>query len=239
MLDSTIVRARQQAATGRKRGRRQGSRAFLRWTEHQNPSADQRSRRPGRLPDHRRASWRVRRGSAAAGWSASGSRVGLPRLRFQRHRYRDQSDGCKGRSSHRRSTARSRSSTTSPVQASQPHRTLLQSAKTVPKTRHTLLQAKNSLPSHRELCLRSPDLESICRNSPRLVVCMAVPYIDCPVRDPIQPVPHLRALAPNSAPNRPGMASWKRPLIIRMPAKIRPPKQMTALAYMAKAFRRP
>ena len=54
--------------------------------------------------------------------------------------------------------------------------------------------------------------------------------IDCPVREPIQPVPHPRTPAPNNAPKRPGIASWKRPLIIRMPAKIKPPKQMTAPA---------
>ena len=39
MLDSTIVQAHQQAATGRKRGRRQGAGAFPRWTEHKNSSA--------------------------------------------------------------------------------------------------------------------------------------------------------------------------------------------------------
>jgi putative transposase len=40
MIDSTIVRAHQQTATGRKqRLRRQGSGAFPRWTEHQDPSA--------------------------------------------------------------------------------------------------------------------------------------------------------------------------------------------------------
>lgn len=66
--------------------------------------------------------------------------------------------------------------------------------------------------------------------SPRLVVCMAALYIDCPVREPIQPAPHPRTPAPKSAPKRPGMASWKRPDIIRMPAKIKPPKQMTAPA---------
>ncbi len=55
-------------------------------------------------------------------------------------------------------------------------------------------------------------------------------YIDCPVREPIQPAPQPRTPAPKSAPNRPGMASWKRPDIIRMPAKMRPPKQMTAPA---------
>ena len=35
---------------------------------------------------------------------------------------------------------------------------------------------------------------------------------DCPVREEIQPAPHPSTPAPNSAPNRPGMASWKRPL---------------------------
>jgi putative transposase len=40
MIDSTIVRARQQAAAGRKKGlRRPGSGAFPRWTEHQDPPA--------------------------------------------------------------------------------------------------------------------------------------------------------------------------------------------------------
>jgi AcrR family transcriptional regulator len=32
-------------------------------------------------------------------------------------------------------------------------------------------------------------------------------YIDCPVSEPIQPAPHPRTPAPNSAPNRPGIAS--------------------------------
>ena len=39
-----------------------------------------------------------------------------------------------------------------------------------------------------------------------MVVCMAA-YIDCPVREPIQPAPQPRTPAPNKAPKRPGMAS--------------------------------
>jgi len=48
--------------------------------------------------------------------------------------------------------------------------------------------------------------------------------------EPIQPAPQPRTAAPNSAPKRPGIASWKRPLIMRMPAKMSPPKQITAPA---------
>src|SRR5271163_2450371 len=58
-----------------------------------------------------------------------------------------------------------------------------------------------------------------------------------PVREPIHPAPQPRMPAPNSAPKRPGIASWKRPLSIRMPAKIRPPKQITAPAYIAKVLK--
>jgi len=41
MVDSTIVRAHQQAATGRKKGRGQGSGAFPRRPDDQDPSAHQ------------------------------------------------------------------------------------------------------------------------------------------------------------------------------------------------------
>ncbi len=43
--------------------------------------------------------------------------------------------------------------------------------------------------------------------------------------------------APNSAPNRPGMACWKLPLIILIPAKTRLPRQITAPAYIAKVLK--
>ncbi len=67
--------------------------------------------------------------------------------------------------------------------------------------------------------------------SPRLVM-VWVPYwlTDWPVRDEIQPAPQPSTPAPNRAPNRPGIASWKRPPMRRIPAKIRDPKQMTAPA---------
>src|SRR5580698_9095546 len=78
-------------------------------------------------------------------------------------------------------------------------------------------------------CLRfSPASHSRCTS-----------YIDCPVSEPIQPAPHPRTPAPNSAPKRPGMASWNRPLIIRMPAKMRPPRQITAPAYIANVLNVP
>ena len=52
-IDSTIVRAHQQPATGRKRGlRRPGSGAFPRRSEHQDPPDDRRGRAAGRLPHH-------------------------------------------------------------------------------------------------------------------------------------------------------------------------------------------
>jgi putative transposase len=57
MLDSTIVRAHQQAATGRKKGRRQGSGAFPRWTEHQDSPARQRPGRACWLPIDQWTGW--------------------------------------------------------------------------------------------------------------------------------------------------------------------------------------
>jgi transposase len=57
MLDSTIVRAHQQAAAGRKKGlRRPGSGAFPRKNEHQNPPVDGRKRPASCLYHHARAS---------------------------------------------------------------------------------------------------------------------------------------------------------------------------------------
>ena len=51
MIDSTIVRAHQQAATGRKKGLRgQGSGAFPSWTDDQNPPAHRRKWPAGLLP---------------------------------------------------------------------------------------------------------------------------------------------------------------------------------------------
>lgn len=41
MIDSTIVRAHQQAGTGRKKGRGQGSGAFPRWLDDQDSPAGQ------------------------------------------------------------------------------------------------------------------------------------------------------------------------------------------------------
>ena len=67
MLDSTIVRAHQQAAAGRKKGlRRPDSGAFPRRSEHQNPSADGRKRPAGRLPHHARPGSRVPASDPAA-----------------------------------------------------------------------------------------------------------------------------------------------------------------------------
>src|SRR5271170_1804358 len=68
-------------------------------------------------------------------------------------------------------------------------------------------------------------------------LCAWQTYMFWPVREPIQPAPQPRTPAPNSAPKSPGMASWKRPLNIRIPAKIKPPKQMTAPAYIAKVLK--
>ncbi len=68
MLDSTIVRAHQQAAAGRKKGlRRSGSGAFPRRSELEDPPAGRRERPSGRLPHHRRAGCRVCPGHPAAG----------------------------------------------------------------------------------------------------------------------------------------------------------------------------
>ncbi len=77
MLDSTIVRAHQQAATGRKKGlRRQGSGAFPRWTEHQDPPAGQRPGRAHRLPSDRRPGSRIPRSPASAGRPSSRGCIG-------------------------------------------------------------------------------------------------------------------------------------------------------------------
>ena len=47
----------------------------------------------------------------------------------------------------------------------------------------------------------------IVETSPRLVMVDVTSYIDCPVKDPIQPAPQPRTPAPNNAPKSPGMAS--------------------------------
>ncbi len=52
MLDATIVRAHQQAATGRKKGAKTRLWAFPRWTEYQDPPAGQRLGGTGRLPSY-------------------------------------------------------------------------------------------------------------------------------------------------------------------------------------------
>ena len=64
MLDSTIVRAHQQAATG-KGALHTGSGAFPRRTEHQNPSGVRRSRPAGSRDHHPRTSQRYAAGRTA------------------------------------------------------------------------------------------------------------------------------------------------------------------------------
>jgi transposase len=75
MIDSTIVRAHQQAATDRKRGlRRQGSGEFPRWTEHQGAPARGRSWSSNSLPHHGRTGCRIRASGCVTGGRAGRSR---------------------------------------------------------------------------------------------------------------------------------------------------------------------
>jgi len=68
MLDSTIVRAHQQAAAGRKKGlRRPGSGAFPRRSEHQDPPAGRRGWPAGRVLNHARPGRGVCAGHLPAG----------------------------------------------------------------------------------------------------------------------------------------------------------------------------
>jgi hypothetical protein len=107
--------------------------------------------------------------------------------------------------------------------------------KTVTDTNAMDIHADNSKPS---LVLDLFNAPLIGSGSPRLIVCMGV-HMPCPVSEPIQPAPQPSTPAPNNAPNRPGIASENLPLNILIPAKIKPPKQITAPAYTANVLNVP
>ena len=81
MVDSTIVRAHQQAATGRKKGPGSGSGALPRRFDHQDSSAVQRTGRPRGLSAHGWASGRLYPGHLLAGRATSERSAGRQGLR--------------------------------------------------------------------------------------------------------------------------------------------------------------
>ncbi len=98
MIDSTIVRAHQQAAAGRKRGlRRPGSGAFPRWSEHQNPPDNRRGRTAGRLPHHARPGCGVCPGDRSARRPGGCRGDRRQRLRLSRDRSKDRKSRRGGR----------------------------------------------------------------------------------------------------------------------------------------------
>ena len=85
MIDSTIVRAHQQAATGRKRGLGQGSGALPRRSDDQDSPAGQRTGPAGRLPRHWRPGQRLHPGYRSARSTPSRLGVGRQGLRQPDH----------------------------------------------------------------------------------------------------------------------------------------------------------
>jgi hypothetical protein len=168
MIDSTIVRAHQQATAGRKRGlRRPSSGALPRWTEQQDPPAGRRSGTAGRLPHHWRPGGGVRSGDPVAGRPAGRGRARRQGIRLGP----DRRQGAEPRRSRRHpvKAAPQAASHLRPrtLQTAQPHRTLLQQAQALPTLQHPILLNHRSLPSMHRSRMRLDQTSAICGYSLR------------------------------------------------------------------------
>jgi len=163
MIDSTIVRAHQQAATGRKKGPGQGSGAFPRRSDDQDPSADRSVGTAGGLPRNCGAGQRLHTGHHPAGRAKDRVCPGRLGLRYRRHRRACRNHGC-----DRGHPAEVQSQTATgvrqgPLQTEKRHRTLLLSTQTLPPLRHSLRKTQAQLPRPRRSRLRMAPSAAICR----------------------------------------------------------------------------